>query len=143
MKKYFSISMALSVVFTALVAYYYNEVDEARLTEMMDIIGGVTTYTSGGQSENLTEEIALLSLLFIGAFIALDYLKMKSSAEHKKFAIVGLFLSVVLLVWDLLVLSSPGHMSFDEVAPAWGLYGLTMFIFARMGMRKHNRTLTN
>ena len=123
MKKYFSISMALSVVFTALVAYYYNEVDEARLTEMMDIIGGVTTYTSGGQSENLTEEIALLSLLFIGAFIALDYLKMKSSAEHKKFAIVGLFLSVVLLVWDLLVLSSPGHMSFDEVAPAWGLYG--------------------
>ena len=142
MKKYFSITIALSVVFTALVAYYYNEVDEARLHEMMDIIGGVTTYTSGGQSENLTEEIAILSLFFIGAFMTLDYLKMKNSNDHKKFAIVGMFLSVVLLAWDMLVLSSPGHMSFDEVAPAWGVYGLTMFIFALMGMRKLNKNTT-
>jgi len=136
MKKYFSLTIALSVVFTALVAYYYNEVDEARLTEMMDIIGGVTTYTSGGQSENLTEEIAILSLFFIGAFMVLDYLKMKKSVLHKRRAFIGLFLSVVLLVWDLGVLSSPGHMSFDEVAPAWGVYGLSMFMLALMGMRK-------
>ena len=139
MKKYHLISLFLSIAFIVISGYYVNEVQEARSKFLIELIGNDSGFLlDDNEADELTNQIALLSLIFIPAFIFLDYLKIKLQ-KNKRINIVAISLSVILLIWDFLVLSNPGALSFDEVGPAWIGYAFLMLIFSSLGLLKLNK----
>jgi uncharacterized membrane protein YjfL (UPF0719 family) len=78
----------------------------------------------------ITEQAALLSLIFLLFFIIMYVLTVKQikTKKVKNISIVGLAASAILIAWTILMLGSPSHISFDEVGYAWIAYGGLMAI---------------
>ena len=141
MKKHYLLSLFLSVIFIVITVYYYDEVSEARLQLLMEMLESGSLSSSllnNNDAAELTRTAAILSCGFFMAFIVLDFLKLKLQT-HKKLSIAGICVSTVFLIWNFLVLSDPGALSFDEVAPAWAGYAALMFVFSLIGIVKLNK----
>ena len=59
----------------------------------------------------------------------MNLVKVKT-ATSKVLSIIGLSITVLAIAWDGLMISSPSHISYDEVGPAWIVYGLIALAFA-------------
>lgn len=147
-KALYIVGIVFSVIFLILSVGYADEVNSAGYSYYNSYSYDSYGYDSYGyddysynnygssSSSDLTMEAALWSLFFFLSFIAIDLLgliKVKTKTT-KILSIIGLSLSGMFLLWNFAVLSSPGALSFDEVAPAWVLYCLAMHVFSFLGL---------
>ena len=143
-KAFYIVGIVFSVIFMIITVHYADEVSSARFDALWDDLYSYDygydsysyDYSSYDESEELTEEAALWSVFFILAFIAVDLLgllKVKTKTT-KILSIIGLSISGIFLFWNFGVMSSPGSMSFDEVAPGWMFYCLVMMAFGIIGL---------
>ena len=139
-KVLFIIGIVFSVIFIFITGYYAEEVSNARFDYLFgsyssysyDSYNSYSSYDTGDSYRSLTSEAALWSLLFILYFVAMNLIgliKVKTKTT-KVLSIIGLSFGGIILLWNFGVMSSPGSMSFDEVAPAWIFFGLMMLAFS-------------
>ena len=142
-KAFYIVGIVFSVIFLGITVYYADEVSSARFDAIWDSYSydyGYDSYSYGyssyDEADDLTESAALWSVFFILAFIAIDLLgliKVKTRTT-KVLSIIGLSFSGIFLFWSFGVMSSPGSMSFDEVAPGWLFYCMVMLAFGIIGL---------
>lgn len=145
------VGIVFSVIFSGVISYYADEVDNARWNSYYDSFSSYSDYSYdysymfNSDDEDLTVEAGLWSIFFILSFITIDLLgllKVKTKTT-KVLSIIGLSFSAIWLIWSFGMLSSPGSMSFDEVQPAWAFYATLMLAFTIVGLvqavRYHKR----
>ncbi len=110
------IAIALSVLLIGLSFYYIDEVFFLRWVNYVDY-----NPSNKLKAELLTFYIGLFSFVF---FIPFLILFIKQLRLRKVLALIGIVLSTVMIVWDLMMITSPSHISFDEVGLAWMAYGI-------------------
>ncbi len=142
-KAFYIISLVFSVVFMVLCGYYIEEVSDARLSALLssynlsDPYSSYSSfYSSYDAGSDLTAEAALISIFFFLLFITSDLLgvlKVKTTTV-KVLGIIGMSLSGLMLMWDLLMASSPSSISFDEVGGVFILYSLVILAFSIVGL---------
>ena len=117
------ISIALSVILIGISFYYVDEVYFLKWRNNFAYDG----YNAANyNSEGLTVQVGLLTGLFFGyfAFGYIKNLRLNLRKQTKTLAIIGSVLTVGILFWDGIMISSPSHISFDEVGMAWMGYAL-------------------
>lgn len=143
-KAFYIVGIVFSVILMVITVHYADEVSSARFDAIWDSYSYdydsyssySYNYSSYDEADELTEDVALWSVLFIIAFIAIDLLgllKVKTKTT-KILSIIGLSISGIFLFWSFGVMSSPGSMSFDEVAPGWLFYCMVMLAFGIIGL---------
>lgn len=143
-KVFYIIAMVLSVVFAVVIVYYVEEVSSARFEYIMsstyssyDTYGTYTpSYTSSSSYEEITQQAGLISLLFFLFFIATDILgllKVKTKTT-KVLSIIGVSFGGLFLIWDIMMIASPGAMTFDEVGGGFFLYVFIALAFSIVGL---------
>ena len=143
-RAFYIVGIVFSVIFLFVVSYYAEEVSSARMDELFnsfnsysyDSYSSYSSYYSSGMAESYTSEGAMWSLFFFLSFITIDLLgllKVKTTTT-KVLSIIGLSVSGIFLLWNFAVMSSPGSISFDEVAPGWIFYCLIMLAFTIIGL---------
>lgn len=140
MRVLYLIALVLTLGFMVADAYYVEEVSSARWSSYYSYDDysyddyGYNSYDSGRDDE-LTIEAGIMSMIVFFFFIALyvlSLIKIKT-ITMKVFSIIGLSLTGIFLVWDALMMSSPGGISFDEVGPFFVIFGITMLAFSIIG----------
>lgn len=142
-KAFYIISLALSVIFMVLCGYYIEEVSDARLSALLssynysDPYSSYSSYYSSYDAgSDLTAEASLIAIFFFLLFITTDLLgvlKVKTTTT-KVLGIIGMSLSGLMLLWDLLMASSPSSISFDEVGGVFILYSFVILAFSIVGL---------
>ncbi len=141
-KAFYIIGIIFAVLFMFVIGYYMEEVKSARWRAWdIDFYGdfGSPSYSSfdGGNSpSDLSFQAALLSLIFFLFYAAMDILglvKVKTKTA-KVLSIIGLCFTGLYLLWDLVVLTDPGALAFDDVGGGFVLYTLTMLAFSIVGL---------
>lgn len=119
------IGIVFSVLLIGVAGYYIDEVSSARY------LSYYSDYSYGSSSSSITEEGGVTTMIFFLFFVFLfimNMVKVKTTSS-KVFSIIGLSLTVLAMAWDGLMISSPSHISYDEVGPAWIIYGLITLAF--------------
>lgn len=144
-KAFYIISLVFSVVFAVIIIYYIEEVSSARIdyifssypSSSYDTYGAYTSsYASPSYYEEYTQQAGLISLFFILFFITTDILgllKVKTKTT-KVLSIVGISIGGLFLIWDIMMIGSPGAMTFDEVGPGFFFYMLIVLAFSIVGL---------
>ncbi len=144
-KAFYIVGIVFSVIFSGVISYYSEEVSDARFDMYWNDYSSFSSYGyddytyssfSSSNHEDLSVEAGLWSLFFFLAFGAIDLLgllKVKTRTM-KVTAIIGLSFTGIFLLWNFGVLTSPGSMSFDEVAPGWSFYAMVMLAFTIVGL---------
>lgn len=133
-KAFYISSLVLSVLFSVIVIYYIDLVISARYSWY----SGPYNYNSGSGE---TEEAGLISLFFFLFFITtflLGLIKIKR-VTNKVLSIIGLSLSALFLLWDLVMLSSPSGVSFDEVGVGFFFFTPVIAAFSIVGIVQASR----
>lgn len=149
MRAFYIIGIVLSVAFIFVTGYFIEEYQSARWS-YYDYSYGSSGYNSSYYRANeVTFNWAVVSVFFFLYFIAVDIIglvKIKRTTT-KVLAIIGLSISGLMLAWNFLVMSSPSHISVDEVAGAWMLYSLLYLAFSIVGLvqavKWKNRNIAN
>lgn len=145
-KAFYITTLALSFIFICVCGYYISEVSSARMSALLDMymssdyLDPYSSY-SYDNSSSLTEEAGWVCLPFILFFIMTELMgiiKIKTKTT-KILGILGLVFGSLFLIWDLLMISSPGAISFDEVGPVFVLYGFLVMAFAIVGIIQSTR----
>jgi len=150
-RAFYIVGIVFSVIFMFVSAYYAEEVSDAKIESWMSDYMSSTSYgydsysyssySSSSDDDDLTVVATLWSLFFFACFITIDILgimKVKTQTT-KVLGIIGLSLSGIFLLWNFAVMSSPGSLSFDEVAPGWIFYSLVMLAFMIIGVVQSSR----
>jgi len=142
MKVLHIIAIVLTLGFIIADLYYMAEVSSARYSSYdysysSDPYGysGYNDYYSYDNDDDITEEAGAVTMAFFVLFAALGILsliKIKTTTV-KVFSIITLSLTLIIMLWCGLMISSPGHISFDEVGPAWVIYGLFILSYTIIG----------
>lgn len=145
-RAFYIIGIVFSVIFAGIISHYADEVSDARFDMFWNDYSSYSSYgyddysyssySSYSNADDLTVEAALWSLFFFLCFGAIDLLgllKVKTRTV-KVLSIIGLSLTGIFLLWNFGVMSSPGSMSFDEVAPGWSFYAMVMLAFTIVGL---------
>lgn len=137
-KFFYTASIVLSVVFIGVAGYYANEVSNARIDyhSYNPLLPRMGAYATFRESTAKTEEMGLISLFFFAFFIAsmlLGLIKVRTKT-NLVFSIIGLFFSLPMIAWNMVMMSNPGPISFDEVVPAWVLYAFIVLAFSIIGL---------
>lgn len=131
-KAFYISSLVLSVLFSVIIIYYIDLVVSARFNSW---------YTNYDTGSNETEEAGLISLFFFFFFITtflLGLIKVKR-VTNRVLSIIGLSLSALFLLWDLVMLSSPSGLSFDEVGIGFFFFTPIAAAFSIVGIIQSNR----
>jgi len=135
MRAFYITGIALSVILMIVTGIYEDEVRDARWS-YYDYDYSYNSYGADNRYDiEYTTEAGLITAFFFLFFIALEiltFIKLKT-VTMKVLTIIGISLSGILLLWDFAMITSPSHISFDEVAPAWGLFGFTQLGFCIVG----------
>lgn len=151
MKKAFNITgMALTLIFAIVIFYYMDEVDSARSSSYLSSYSNYSSYSDpysysspysssyssySDSYEEITEEAGVVSLFFLLFFLAIfliNLLKLKTKTV-KILSIIGLSLTGIWLIWDFLMISDGGALSFDEVGPGFLFYNFIVMAFTIVG----------
>ena len=144
MRAFYLVAMVLTIGFMVADGYYIEEVSSARWSSYYDYdyysqdysdgYSGYNSYDSGRDDE-LTIEAGIVTMVFFFFYLALYVLSLVriKTTTMKVFSIIGMSLTGIMLAWDALMISSPGGVSFDEVGPAWVIYGVVMLAFTIVG----------
>ncbi|MDX2359822.1 MAG: hypothetical protein QNK23_03380 [Crocinitomicaceae bacterium] len=138
-KALYIIGIVFSVLFISVAAYYMNVVWDARWDYIYgdyDWMGGYDEYTSPDRYRSLSLVACLWSMLFFLSFLAIDIMgliKIKTMTT-KVLSIIGISITGICFMFNLVVMSSEGGISYDEIAPAWFIYCLIMLAFSIVGL---------
>jgi hypothetical protein len=146
MRVFYLVAIVLTIAFMVVDVYYAEEVSSARYDSYFDsynsydydnTYGGYSdySYSDTGRDDELTVEGGIVTMVFFFFYMAvylLSLMKIKTTTM-KVFSIIGMSLTGIMLAWDALIITSPGSLSFDEVAPAWIFFGLAMLAFSIIG----------
>ena len=147
MRAFYLVAMVLTLGFMVTDGYYMEEVSSARWSSYSsydyysqdygDSYSGYDPYNSydSGRDDELTVEAGIVTMVFFFFYIALYVLSMVKikTTTMKIFSIIGMSLTGIMLVWDALMISSPGGVSFDEVGAGWIFFGIVMLAFTIVG----------
>lgn len=142
-KVFYIIALVFSVVFFFIVGYYVSEVSTARSLLFYDSY--MNLYSSYGSNmtslysispERLTEQGGIISLFFFLFFIFVDIMGLirVKTTTSRVFSIIGIALGALFILWDLIMMSSPGALSFDEVGIGFLIYALITMAFSIVGL---------
>lgn len=143
-KALYIVGIVFSFVFFFVSAYYVEEVSSARIMEIFssyDSYGGYgSSYSSysylSSSASDLTTEAGLIALLFLLVVLFADIMglmKVKTKTS-KVFSIIGISLGGLFLLWDVLMLSSPDSISYDEAGIGFTFYALIALAFSIVGL---------
>jgi hypothetical protein len=138
-KAFYISSLVLSVLFSVIILYYIDLVSSARYSDIYSSYGYGGSYYDSGSSK--TEEAGLISLFFFLFFITtflLGLIKIKR-VTNKVLSIIGLSLTALFLLWDLVMLSSPSSVSFDEVGIGFFFFTPVIVAFSIVGIVQSSR----
>ena len=123
------ISLVLAVFIIPISLYYIDETRAARWADWD--WGGYSSYY-GPSAKEYTVEASLIILLFLlyFTFVNIANLAKVKTVTAKVMGIIGLSVVGLGLLFNLMVLSSGGGATFDEVGPAWVFLGLIMIAFS-------------
>lgn len=141
------LAILVSLFFCLMIFDYIVRVNNARQDQLWEMMNN---YSSGADSydsyssyssydderdNRLTAEAGLMSLFFFLFYLALGILtiiKLKTKTM-KIISIIGLALTVIMSVWSMVMMGSPGAISFDEVGIVWVLYAVILLTFSVIG----------
>jgi len=138
------LSILVSLFFCLMIFDYIVRVHDARQDQLWEMMNnyssGADSYSSYSSYDDerdnrLTAEAGLMSLFFFLFFLALGILtliKLKTKTM-KIISIIGLALTVIMSVWSMVMMGSPGAISFDEVGIVWVLYTVIFLTFSVIG----------
>jgi hypothetical protein len=142
-KALYIVGIVFSFVFFCVSAYYVEEVSSARIMDIFsnyDSFGGYSSYSSynsySTSASDLTTEAGLIALFFLLVVIFVDImgmLKVKTKTS-KVFTIIGLALGGIFLLWDIVMLTSPDSISYDEAGVGFTFYALIVLAFSIVGL---------
>ncbi len=107
------IGVGLSIILMVMSFYYIDEVEKLRVETPFEVI-----YS---HAESITKQVGVYSLFIFIFFLLLFII---NYTNQKKMSMIGIGLTILIIIWDLIMLSSPSHISFNEVGYAWMIYGL-------------------
>ncbi len=94
------------------------------------------------ESTYIAVGISMVYFVFTITLYILSLVIVKT-ATARVFAIIGLSLTLIMLIWGIIVIGNASRISFDEVGAAWVLYGLITLAIAIVGtaqaFRYHNK----
>ncbi|MGV3629696.1 MAG: hypothetical protein ACO1O6_00725 [Bacteroidota bacterium] len=139
------VGLAFTLIFSIVIFYYAEEVSDAKLDSLFSSMSSYSSYSSpysyyssfeSNLDDELTEEAGWISLIFIAYFIFqfIFNLTQVKTKTNKIVSIIGLSLSGIWLAWDFLMIGSPGALSFDEIAPGFLFYVMTVIAFSIIGL---------
>ena len=129
-----------SFIFIVIYAIFIKTVSDAKLEVLLDKLTydpySTPRYAdSFGDSIKLTRNagiICMLFLLFYAMVGVITLIKLKTKTM-KIISIIGVSFTAIMLIWDLLVISSSGAITFDEVGRTYILFGLMQLSFSIVG----------
>ncbi len=137
MARAFSIvAIVFGIALIILTGFYAEEVRSARWNSWdsfsFESYGG---YSDSNDDDNLTQQMGFISAAFFAFFIFtyILYLVKVKTKTTKVLSIIGLSITGIMLLWDLVMIASPGSVSFDETAPGWVFYCFIAIAFAIVG----------
>jgi hypothetical protein len=144
MRGFYISSLVISLIFFIFSCYYMEEVHSARMSALYDSMSNSSndpyssTYSYSGYDldDDITRQagiIGLIFFLFYAAIEVLTFIKLKTKTM-KVLTIIGISLTAIMMLWDFLMIGSPGGISFDEVGPVWLIYCIIMLAFGIVGM---------
>lgn len=136
-KAFYISSLVLSVLFSVIVLYYIDLVASTRYSYLYT--GDIGLSYNSGSGE--TEEAGLISLfffLFFATTFLLGLIKIKR-VTNRVLSIIGVSLTALFLLWDLVMLSSPSGLSFDEVGIGFFFFIPVIVAFSIVGIVQSNR----
>lgn len=124
------IGIILSVVLFPVVFYYVEEVSRARWASW-DFFDTGYNYT-GQSAAELTFEggLIILAITLFMIFQNIFNIAKVKTVTAKVLGIIGVSLIGLALLFNLLMLSSPRNISFDEGGQLWMIVGLLMLAFS-------------
>ncbi|MCJ8291512.1 MAG: hypothetical protein HRT58_17025 [Crocinitomicaceae bacterium] len=137
MKALYIVGVVLSVIFLFVIGFFVAEVESARYMSYYDY--DYSSYNSYSYQDNGSDDTmmaAIVSFFFFTFFIMsaiLGLIKVKTKT-NKVFSIIGLSISGIFFLWNLLVMIDPGALSFDEVGVGFAFYSLIMLAFMIVGL---------
>lgn len=134
------LTVIASFIFIIICAIFIKSVSDARLEVLLDN----QTYDSYstpryndsfGDSVKLTRNAGFTCMLFLFfyAFVGIISLIKLKTKTMKIISIIGVSFTAIMLIWDLLVISSSGAITFDEVGRTYILFGLMQLSFSIVG----------
>jgi hypothetical protein len=143
MRAFYITAVVLTLVFIIVSLVYMERVHSARMASYYNTYDSYDSY--GGSSYNyslydydndITQEMGFISVFFFLVYLTVEiltFVKIKTRTM-KVLTIIGISFTGIMLLWDALMISSPGGISFDEVGPAWILFGIIQLAFCIVGM---------
>lgn len=142
-KAFYIVGIVFAVIFLFLGAYYSEEVSSAKWNNFFNDYSYdyssydySYSYSDSNLDDEYTVEAGLWSVFFFLSFTAivlLGLIKVKT-ATNKVLSIIGLSLTGIFLIWNFIMISAPGSISFDEVYPGWVMYCNIMLAFSIVGL---------
>jgi hypothetical protein len=154
MKALYIVGIVLSVIFLFVIGFFIAEVESARFSSYYNPYDTYSSYNSYSSYNNGSDETmlgAIVSFFFFSFFIfsgILGLVKVKT-ITNKVFSIIGICISGIFFLWNLLMMFSPGSLSFDEVGIGFVFYCFIMLAFMIVGLvqavkhEKSNRIMAN
>ncbi len=137
MKALYIVGIVLSVIFLFVIGFFIAEVESARYMSYYNSYDSYyNSYSSYDNGSDDTMMAGIVSFFFFAFFILsaiLGLIKVKTTT-NKVFSIIGLSISGVFLLWNFLMMSSPGSLSFDEVGVGFAFYCFIMLAFMIVGL---------
>ncbi len=140
MRAFYLTLLVLTIVFAGVEIFYAEEVSSARWSS--DDYNSYNSYGSSSYDysnsyadDEKTTEAGFITMAFFLIYIVvfvLSLIKIKKTTM-KVFAIIGLSFAGIMVLWDGLMISSPGNISFDEVVPGWLFFQVMMLAFMIIG----------
>ncbi|MCD6069476.1 MAG: hypothetical protein K0S33_4302 [Bacteroidetes bacterium] len=141
LRVFYILSILLSIILIGVSATYMGKVSDARSESYNSY--SYSPYDSGSQyqyddyraDKDMTVEAGKITLPFFAFFLALAFitlLKLKTKTM-KVLSIIALVLSALMIVWDFLMMDSPGGVSFDEAGGGWIFFALVELAFSIIG----------
>lgn len=142
MKAVYIVGIVLSVIFLFVIGFFVAEVESARYSNFYnsynsyDPYGSYNSYSSYSSGSDETMMGAIVSFFFFAFFIfagIIGMVKVKTTT-NKIFSIIGLSISGIFFLWNLLMMFSPSSLSFDEVGIGFVFYCFIMLAFMIVGL---------
>lgn len=126
------IGIIVSVLYASMCTGAAQEVQGLRYTNIR--MGSDEFYYYQMQKSTLTAGITTLFgfLFFLGQFI-FGLIKTKTITS-KVISIIGICFAGLFIIWDIIMLSNPAGISFDEVGLFWILFFMTALIFSILAL---------
>ncbi|MES2589385.1 MAG: hypothetical protein V4622_10420 [Bacteroidota bacterium] len=142
------LGLVFTLVFGIVILYYMSEVQDARFESLYSSLSSSTyssypysspysSYSSYSDSySSLTEEAGVICLFFFLFFLyqfIFNLVKVKTKTS-KVISIIGLSITGIFLLWDLLMIGDGGALSFDEVGAGFILFCMISLAFSIVGL---------